>query len=74
MNFNGQAFWTLFNKRLRTRDYFGQRVGQVAFNLLLEIDPAMAESIRGTEADPFNAVSLKNDSFQNFVRFISEEL
>ena len=41
-------------RRITQDDPNNLRPGQVLFNALLDIDPAFAERIRGTELDPFH--------------------
>lgn len=42
-----------FNKRLDER-HADVRRGQAAFNLMVQLQPEFAESIRGTPLDPFH--------------------
>lgn len=42
------------------------RLGQAYFNALLMIYPEIAELVRGTDADPFYADSVKDPRFQKF--------
>jgi len=35
-------------------DHLDQRYGQALFNYLAEVNPALAEKIRGTDNDPFH--------------------
>lgn len=42
----------------------GQRLGQALFNNLYSFNPELANSIRGTDADPFHKDSIIPDFFQ----------
>ena len=44
-------FFDLFYKTLSNNPNY--RIGQCYFNVLWEIDPELANEIRGTEVDPF---------------------
>lgn len=44
---------TEFYNKIRELRSSGLRYGQSVFNTLTEIDPKYAESIRGTEKDPY---------------------
>jgi len=48
--------WTINSFMLRLTERLGtheERIGQGAFNVLNELDPDLADSIRGTDLDPF---------------------
>lgn len=42
------------SRATRAESFEGQRPGQALFNALAQLDPAFAEELRGTEADPFH--------------------
>ena len=46
-------------------------VGQCYFNALEEINPEVANALRGTEADTFYASSLKDKRMENFLKFLT---
>lgn len=57
-----------------------ERFGQAAFNVLREVDPVLAEEIRGTDLDPFydeicfESVEFKTklDILDKFFEFLQE--
>lgn len=51
----------------------GQRPGQALFNALRELRPDIAESIRGTDADPFHVREVPHPKFTNAVCTIERE-
>lgn len=46
------------------------RIGQALFNHLLMIAPHLAEQIRGTDRDPFHAVSPTDPRYDSAIKFI----
>lgn len=51
------------------------RYGQCAFNALVQKYPALAEQIRGTDADPFYVSMVEGDPrWENFMAFLSGAL
>jgi len=55
--------------------YMNWRLGQTAFNTLAQLRPDLAETIRGTEADPFYADNLPAgyQRVANFLAYVREE-
>jgi hypothetical protein len=48
----------------------GWRYGQAMFNHLLEVRPDLAETVRGTDKDPFYVQELKDPKWDRFVEYI----
>lgn len=50
-----------------------ERYGQAIFNLLCEVNPKLAEKVRGTNMDPFYVTDYSNDErFQRFITFVEQ--
>ena len=52
------------------REHRDWRLGQCYFNALLEIDPDLAERVRGTECDPFNSTK-ENKRLEHFLCWLA---
>ena len=50
----------------------GLRVGQAMFNHLYDVDPEFADSLRGSDIDPFYADDYEDERVQGFLRAIAE--
>lgn len=48
------------------------RIGQAMFNGLLQVRPDLAEKVRGTDKDPFYAVTRQDDRVTAFEQFARE--
>ena len=46
------------------------RIGQALFNKLWELRPDLSEQIRGTDKDPFHAVSPTDPRYDAAIKFI----
>lgn len=59
--------WTLWgrNKHLR--------IGQCLFNHLADVRPDLSEVIRGTEQDPFHAMSPTDPRYDSAIKFIESK-
>ena len=59
-------FIVQFQRLVEIYERQGQRFGQACFNALYELDPEVANMIRGTDADPFYATVLDSTRIAKF--------
>jgi len=48
------------------------RIGQAMFNRLYDVDPEFADSLRGSDVDPFYADDYEDERVQGFLKAIEE--
>jgi len=53
-----------------TKDHPYLRIGQAMFNILYDKNPILADSLRGTDKDPFHARSLSDLRVEKFKNYI----
>lgn len=62
-----------FTEAALARTDKGERFGQALFNVLHEVAPDVANSIRGTNADPFYVTASRSEAVRNFWIAVYEE-